>query len=48
MLQRMLKGFDYVVDVADDGAEAVEAACKKQYDFIVMDYVMPRMSGLDV
>lgn len=44
----MLKGFDYLVDVVDDGVDALEATSKKRYDFIVMDYVMPRMSGLDV
>ena len=37
----------YQVITAKDGAEAVEAATRLQPDLIVMDVVMPRMSGLE-
>ncbi|OLL25237.1 Hybrid signal transduction histidine kinase B [Neolecta irregularis DAH-3] len=39
------EGFDEV-DVAHDGAEAVEASGVKCYDLILMDINMPRMDGL--
>ncbi|MBL8435185.1 MAG: PAS domain S-box protein [Zoogloea sp.] len=34
------------VDVACDGAEAVELAARKAYDIILMDIQMPRLDGL--
>ncbi|UCV23489.1 CHASE domain-containing protein [Ferribacterium limneticum] len=35
-----------VIDVADDGAVALERASKKRYDLIIMDMQMPNMDGL--
>lgn len=37
----------YSVDLAEDGADGLEKILKKTYDLIVMDVMMPRMSGLD-
>ncbi len=37
----------YSVDLAEDGAEGLEKILKKTYDLIIMDVMMPRMSGLD-
>lgn len=34
------------VDVADDGQVAVDLACERAYDLILMDVQMPRMDGL--
>lgn len=34
------------VDIVSNGAEAVEAASKKQYQFILMDVSMPKMDGI--
>jgi DNA-binding response OmpR family regulator len=37
----------YTVDLAVDGAEGLEKILKNSYDLIIMDVMMPRMSGLD-
>ncbi|HMJ68322.1 MAG TPA: response regulator transcription factor [Cyclobacteriaceae bacterium] len=37
----------YTVDLAEDGAEGLDKILKKTYDLIIMDVMMPRMSGLD-
>jgi PAS domain S-box-containing protein len=42
----VLKEAGLVVDVANNGAEAVEMAGKTAYDVILMDMQMPRMDGL--
>ncbi|WP_176256899.1 PAS domain-containing hybrid sensor histidine kinase/response regulator [Derxia lacustris] len=36
-----------VVDVAEDGARAVELACTRPYDAVLMDMQMPVMDGLE-
>lgn len=36
----------YAVDLANDGAEALLAASKKEYDIVFMDLQMPEMSGI--
>lgn len=41
--QFVLEG--YSVDTASDGREAVGKIKKREYDCVVMDYVMPRMDG---
>jgi CheY-like chemotaxis protein len=42
-----LEGVDLVVDVALDGAAAVEMAKTVAYSVILMDMQMPNISGLD-
>jgi DNA-binding response OmpR family regulator len=37
----------YSVDLAEDGAAGLEKILKQSYDLIIMDVMMPRMSGLD-
>ena len=41
----LLKRIEIKVDTASSGAEAVEAAKKKQYDIILLDSMMPGMNG---
>lgn len=47
VLGRMLSE-DYVVHVATNGPRALEIAQEKQPDLILLDMVMPEMSGIDV
>lgn len=42
----ILEGAGYVVDDAFDGLDALEKAKEKQYDLILTDHEMPRMTGL--
>ena len=43
----MLEDIGQVVDLAEDGIEAIELARQTAYDLILMDMQMPRMNGLD-
>lgn len=38
----------YIVDVVHDGAEALEYAQLSEYDGIILDIMMPKMTGLEV
>ncbi len=38
----------YEVDAAYDGEEALEKAKTNRYDLIMLDLMLPKMSGLDV
>jgi DNA-binding response OmpR family regulator len=39
---------DYVVDEAVDGLEALKYIKDKDYDLIILDYMMPEYTGLEV
>ena len=43
----LLRAAGLVVDVADDGERAVELACSRAYDAVLMDMQMPVMDGLN-
>ncbi len=47
-LSAILKFSGYEVDVAGDGAAAFELALKNSYDALVLDVMMPEMSGIEV
>ncbi|MFS0839098.1 response regulator [Paenibacillus sp. 1P03SA] len=47
LLQTILRKRGYEPDIAEDGAEAVEAFARKSYDLIFMDIAMPNMDGLE-
>ena len=38
----------YQVELAIDGAEGLKKATASQYDLIILDVMMPKMSGFDV
>ena len=40
-----LRKLDIVPDIAEDGEEAVEKSSMSQYDYILMDVMMPVMDG---
>jgi signal transduction histidine kinase/CheY-like chemotaxis protein len=42
----LLAPFDLVIETANDGVEAVEAASRSPFDLILMDVQMPNMDGL--
>ncbi|MDQ1147274.1 DNA-binding response OmpR family regulator [Bacillus sp. SORGH_AS 510] len=39
---------NYVVDEAEDGQEALDYIEKHTYDLIIIDYMMPYLTGLEV
>jgi len=45
--QRMLEKRGHTVDVADNGAEALIAVARTQFDAVLMDRQMPEMDGLE-
>jgi two-component system copper resistance phosphate regulon response regulator CusR len=48
VLAKGLREHAYAVDVAGDGAAALEHAATNDYDLIILDILLPRFSGLDV
>jgi CheY-like chemotaxis protein len=48
VMRRMLEKLGHVVDEVEDGQEAVEAITARPYDLLLLDLMMPRMSGIDV
>lgn len=38
----------YEIDEAADGQEAYERLSENDYDLVILDYMMPRMTGLEV
>ncbi|SON48703.1 ATP-binding protein [Vibrio tapetis] len=47
VIEQMMSKFNIKPDLANNGLEAIEAACGKDYDLIFMDYRMPVMDGLE-
>ena len=39
---------EYLVDEAQDGGQALKLIEKNQYDLLILDYMMPIMTGLEV
>ena len=44
----MLRAMGAVVEIAGDGAEAMEMLSDRSYDVLIVDIEMPRISGIDV
>ncbi|AQP52990.1 DNA-binding response regulator [Vagococcus penaei] len=48
LLKYNLEKENFVVDIAYDGEEAVNAALSQVYDFIILDLMLPKLNGFDV
>jgi signal transduction histidine kinase/CheY-like chemotaxis protein/ligand-binding sensor domain-containing protein len=47
IMLNLLARMGYRADLAEDGAEAIEAATRQTYDVILMDIQMPKVDGLE-
>jgi CheY-like chemotaxis protein len=48
LIARILKRWFFAVDLAKDGAEAIEKLASKHYDVVILDVMMPRIDGRGV
>ncbi|MBK5256650.1 MAG: response regulator [Vicinamibacteria bacterium] len=48
MLSRRLKSKGYIVEMAEDGQQALDMLSKDSFDLILLDVMMPGISGIDV
>ena len=47
-LSNILSREGYQVDVANDGINGSQLACSQEYDLIILDWLMPQLSGLEI
>lgn len=47
-LCKVLSREGYKVDVANDGASSIKLALSKQYDLLILDWMLPHKSGLEI
>lgn len=47
-LSRILLQEGYQVDVADDGAAGMELALNNNYDLLILDWMLPHKSGIEI
>lgn len=45
---RILEGRGYRLDIARDGAEALQKIQEAEYDLAILDIMMPKVDGIDV
>ncbi len=48
LVKEQLSAEGYVVETADDGDTAIDMIKKHEYDLVLLDIRMPRVSGLEV
>jgi len=48
LIMDTLEEEEYIVDEAQDGEEALELLQKNQYDLLILDYMMPIVTGIEV
>lgn len=47
-LKKGLEAKSYIVDVAHDGELGLDLALSEQYDAIILDWMLPKLSGIEV
>jgi two-component system response regulator RegX3 len=47
-ISRLLEKDGFAVDVADDGEAGIDAARASDYDVVLLDWMLPKLSGIDV
>jgi two-component system, OmpR family, manganese sensing response regulator len=47
-LSRILLQEGYEIDIADNGAAGMDLALKNQYDLLILDWMLPHHSGLEI
>lgn len=47
LVESILKGRGYSVDVASDGVSALRVLSEVHFDLVVLDYEMPELNGVD-
>jgi two-component system, chemotaxis family, sensor kinase CheA len=48
MYVRVLKKASYDIDIAYDGVDGIKKALNKTYDLILLDIMIPQITGIDV
>ncbi|NMC76619.1 MAG: response regulator, partial [Candidatus Methanofastidiosa archaeon] len=48
LIKAMLKSLDSEIDVAVDGEEALNKITENDYDIVLLDIMLPKISGIDV
>ena len=48
MMIGLVEGEGFAVDVAVDGVQAIEWLSRRDYDVIILDIILPKVSGIDV
>ena len=47
-ISRLLENDGFAVDVADNGESGIDAALSIEYDVVLLDWMLPKLSGIDV
>lgn len=47
VIRRMLEQLNCLVDIVDNGFEAVDAVRRQSYDLVLMDQLMPILNGIE-
>jgi DNA-binding response OmpR family regulator len=47
-ISRLLEKDGFSVDVVDDGQAGIDAARAAEYDVVLLDWMLPNVSGIDV
>ncbi|MGH2413640.1 MAG: response regulator, partial [Microcystaceae cyanobacterium] len=47
-LSHVLSREGYKIDVADNGITGIELALQKEYDLLILDWMLPHQSGVEI